>query len=215
MNVTYCYRTALAALRVTLSASAAPATFALLFLACYCTVNARKDGSSAPAMRATGVPEAPNRPGMDASFTAGSSTDGSVPEHNSRQLSPLDMGCLRQGRLALLRVLSSTPDCSGVGHLQIVLEVVEQGKTSAKRVHAQCNLGSCGFGPIAEPSEGSSSLLVASLRIQHTRAGTTQCVPLPATDAEVNCALPVATEAEGRALLSAAAQVDSASSVRR
>ncbi len=111
---------------------------------------------------------------------------------------------LLQGSLAILRVAQTEVDCSGVGHLQLVLDVAAPSTTRARRVHAACPLSAGDCPVIGGNHVRPGALLVGSLRTQHSPARTIHCVSLPPTDAELSCGVSVATEVEGLALLTAA-----------
>ncbi len=99
----------------------------------------------------------------------------------------------------MVRLRAAAPDCSGVGHLQVVYEVVASARPGLRRASTSCPLfaGECPSYLRGQPG----ALYAAALEPQRRPARTVSCVRLPATEATVTCVIPVDSIEAGRALL--------------
>jgi hypothetical protein len=115
-----------------------------------------------------------------------------LPEHVAR--------CLAQGVRAVIELRQSRPDCSGVGHVQMVFDVREArgASTPLRTAYGSQPLHSAFVSP-----RRPGSLFVAALHLDRRPARRIFCVQIPAIDATVSCAHPVADLEEGRRILDA------------
>lgn len=97
--------------------------------------------------------------------------------------------------LAVVEVVAATPDCSGVGHLRVVLEVrgPAHGRAMKTIVTSEPLIG------LDRTSKG--DVFVASLEHRPGPKKNVYCVPMPAHDGRVREKIPVANVAEGTATL--------------
>lgn len=115
-----------------------------------------------------------------------------IPEHVAR--------CLAQGVRAVVELRQSTPDCSGVGHVQMVFDVREaRGASTPLRTAYGSQPLHAAFVSPRRPG----ALFVAALHLDRRPARRVFCVQIPAVDATVSCAHPVADLEEGRRILDA------------
>jgi hypothetical protein len=158
-----------------------------------------------PAARPTGSPpvvaDAPAAAPLDRNAAAAATGPG------SGATAAAAAECLRRpGTAAVIRLLSATSDCSGVGHRHLVFEVLEaRGGAALRQAYVSCPLYSrCAAldGPLAQPG----AIAVARLRPDARPARTVACVAVPATDAVVACAVEVDGVADARRRLAATAR---------
>ena len=102
--------------------------------------------------------------------------------------------------LGVAVVVSSVPDCSGIGHARIVLEVQQLARGAAiQTVVTSRPLHGVDEGPRFR--EGDT--VVISIAAAKEPARTVSCVPLPASDGTVSHAVSVEDTDEGRRMLAA------------
>ena len=103
---------------------------------------------------------------------------------------------------AVIRLVSSTPDCSGVGNLVHVFAVERwrEGGPVPSRVYAICPLGERDD---CLPGHAAGALYVVAVERRREPPREQQCVGLPMTEGRASCAVPVASVAEGELLLAA------------